>query len=60
MADTMNTWDFFNSRWGDIVSLVVLLTGVWVGAVLNDKVTGAGLVGAGLLGLRLKTITGSG
>ena len=46
--------EFFQSRWGDFVALGVLLLGVGLFVFQGESVVAGELIGAGLLGLRLK------
>ncbi len=46
--------EFFQQHWGDFVALSVLLLGVGLYVFVGESVVAGELIGAGLLGLRLK------
>jgi len=46
--------EFFQARWGDFVALFVLFTGVGIYLTHGESTVAGELIGAGLLGLRLK------
>jgi len=46
--------EFFQLHWGDFVALGVLLLGVGLYVSHGESVVAGELIGAGLLGLRLK------
>ena len=46
--------EFFQAHWGDFVAFSILLLGVGLYVFIGESTVAGELIGAGLLGLRLK------